>query len=540
MLDLDGDGVELTSLNGSNAYFDLDGDGFATRTSWLKGDDGFLAIDLNRDGKINDISELFGSPTRTGYEELGDLDSNYDGIIDANDERFADLLIWKDANGDGTSQANELSSLSAIGIKDISLAHENIAPSGDADGQIARRGSFTWANGTQGIAETSGIAADVLFTSSPTFTRYVGNVPIDQAVLAVSNIKGYGQMPDLHIAMSRDPALKNYVLSLLAAPTAQSLLSGFETLLIKWAGVEGISINQIDPNHRLNVNPATGKVEFRNAGESFTLEQLGVLKQYAGMSALLLGDGQWFDNGKPVSTGDYYREAFNQLSRNLLVKFAVTSGLISDSLLKFRYDPATDLLSINQPISTENFRQAWLAIAGNPDNVDVVNNNLLVIAALLEIDPSFRADSIAAMDLFTTSNPNSEVLSLVFENPVFGYLNIDLVLGNSNKNIIYGDNSSNVILGLGDNDSLYGGAGEDKLLGGDGDDTLYGDQGNDILSGEAGNDSLIGGDGNDVLDGGVGSDTLIGGAGNDVFVFRKGSGNDTVFAYDTSVNRVDT
>ncbi|WP_200882981.1 hypothetical protein, partial [Cellvibrio mixtus] len=66
------------------------------------------------------------------------------------------------------------------------------------------------------------------------------------------------------------------------------------------------------------------------------------------------------------------------------------------------------------------------------------------------------------------------------------------------------------------------------------------DGGNDVLFGEAGNDSLSGGDGDDLLDGGVGNDTLNGGAGNDVFVFRKGSGNDTVFAYDTSVNRVDT
>jgi hypothetical protein len=35
VLDLDGDGVELTALEGSAAFFDLDGDGFAEQTGWV-------------------------------------------------------------------------------------------------------------------------------------------------------------------------------------------------------------------------------------------------------------------------------------------------------------------------------------------------------------------------------------------------------------------------------------------------------------------------------------------------------------------------
>ena len=50
--------------------------------------------------------------------------------------------------------------------------------------------------------ETSGIAADVLFTASATYTRYAGEVQIDPEVLALGNIKGYVQLPDLNIAMS--------------------------------------------------------------------------------------------------------------------------------------------------------------------------------------------------------------------------------------------------------------------------------------------------------------------------------------------------
>jgi Ca2+-binding RTX toxin-like protein len=66
---------------------------------------------------------------------------------------------------------------------------------------------------------------------------------------------------------------------------------------------------------------------------------------------------------------------------------------------------------------------------------------------------------------------------------------------------------------------LNGDAGNDTLEGGNGFDLLNGGDGDDRLEGNAGNDTLDGGAGNDVLRGGLGADT---------FVFRVGSGNDTV------------
>ncbi|TDQ52352.1 M48 family metallopeptidase [Phaeovulum veldkampii] len=71
VIDLDGDGVELVSRANSNAYFDLDGDGFAEQTGWVKPDDGLLAVDRNGNGSIDDISELFGSAI--GQEVQGSM-----------------------------------------------------------------------------------------------------------------------------------------------------------------------------------------------------------------------------------------------------------------------------------------------------------------------------------------------------------------------------------------------------------------------------------------------------------------------------------
>ena len=70
-------------------------------------------------------------------------------------------------------------------------------------------------------------------------------------------------------------------------------------------------------------------------------------------------------------------------------------------------------------------------------------------------------------------------------------------------------------------------------------DTLYGGAGNDNLQGQAGDDTLSGGTGNDTLDGGAGNDTLDGGTGNDTYLFGRGSGKDTISAYETTVGKLD-
>ena len=60
VLDLDGDGVETTSVE-NGTHFDHDGNDFAEKSGWVGSDDGLLVRDINGNGVIDDGTELFGN-----------------------------------------------------------------------------------------------------------------------------------------------------------------------------------------------------------------------------------------------------------------------------------------------------------------------------------------------------------------------------------------------------------------------------------------------------------------------------------------------
>ncbi len=217
VLDLDGDGLELTGLSSVSPRFDLDGDNFAEATGWVASDDGLLVRDLDGNGTIDDVSELFGSPTTSGFSELALLDSNGDGVISAADASFAQLQIWQDANQDGISQAGELSSVSALGIASISLTSQAPAQSTNAGNVIAADGSFTRTDGS------SGSLSDVNFRIDNFLTSYLGDSTVSAAAAAEANVKGRGELADLAIAMTQDATLLQTVQTVMPTLTTPDL-----------------------------------------------------------------------------------------------------------------------------------------------------------------------------------------------------------------------------------------------------------------------------------------------------------------------------
>lgn len=97
MINLD---TNVGSVSDQKFFFDLDSDGKEEEISFAGKGSGFLALDKNGDGVINDGSELFGTKSGDGFADLGAYDEDGNGWIDENDSIFSKLKVWtKDENG---------------------------------------------------------------------------------------------------------------------------------------------------------------------------------------------------------------------------------------------------------------------------------------------------------------------------------------------------------------------------------------------------------------------------------------------------------
>ena len=74
-----------------------------------------------------------------------------------------------------------------------------------AGNQVTATGSFTRGD------NSTGAIADVVFTVDPFHTRYLGDSSVSEAAAERANLKGYGTLTDLHVAMTLDPDLIDVV-----------------------------------------------------------------------------------------------------------------------------------------------------------------------------------------------------------------------------------------------------------------------------------------------------------------------------------------
>jgi hypothetical protein len=202
VLDLDGDGVSLIYRDKSRVRFDMNGDGALDKSGWISRRDGFLVVDRNGNGLIDDGSELSllaEDPTaRSSLDALATFDSNSDRVVDANDARFGELRIWIDANGNGVTDTGELKTLAEAGIAAVSLdAHFVTSSAKLGNNMVLSTATFTRTNGLVGTLGNVALAFEP--GAKPVVVALPGNViepivlPIDPqdpaAVTGASSVK---------------------------------------------------------------------------------------------------------------------------------------------------------------------------------------------------------------------------------------------------------------------------------------------------------------------------------------------------------------
>lgn len=485
-LDLDGDGVETTSL-ADGAWFDHANDGFAERSAWLSRDDGLLVRDLDGNGTIDSGAELFGSETKlangqkaaNGFDALKEMDSNNDGVVDASDGAFGTLRVWKDSDGDGYTDTGELFSMADAGVKAINVGYTN-SSSIDANGNEHRQiGSFTTTTGITRAAE------DIWFQVNRTQSIATNWLDVPADIAALPDATGYGKVHDLHQAMASDTtgSLKAAVIQFTQAASVEERESLLQTIIYKWAGVENI-----DPGSR-----AATMIYGNAIGDARKLEALEEFMGDEWYGVWCWGTKDPNPHGKAAPV---LLEAYAQLSE------LIYGRLASGSFLK----PLYDKINYTWDEATQALKCDLSEVA-----VDIslaINANRSAGKELL----SEFVRSLNGMDL----QGSMDLASFV---SVLAPLGVDVTaivdrafakVGTEYSDYLVGTSGTDVLQGLAGNDVLIGDTGDDVLDGGNGDDTLYGNAGADYLAGGRGNDQLYGG------------------TGIDKYYFGRGDGQDTI------------
>lgn len=477
VLDLDGDGVE-TLLIDERTYFDHAGDGFAESTGWFGADDGLLVRDLDGNGRIDSGRELFGSETRlangskaaNGFAALKELDSNKDGVINAQDAAFSELRIWKDADGNGYTEAGELLTLEEAGVRSINVAYSNsnfVDGQGNAHKQV---GSYTTTDG-----ETRD-ASDVWFKSDVLYSVPTHSVEVPEDIADLPDAQGYGKVRDLHQAMAMDASgqLKALVIAFTQSSTVENRKALVRQIIYRWTGVQ-----DINPTSR--TSSGWGNI----IGDSRKIE---ALEEFMGE--------EWRQIIWGTNPGPDASRALNQAYGQ--IEAYVYAQLMAESHLKplfeqitYRWDedlngPLGDLSaaahSLVMQIQTD--RAAGLIILG--DFLD----SLVVMG---------KIDGLDVADFKAMLQPLGADVAQIMDVALKDWIASNLPTYHAD--LLRGTQFGDVLQGLGGNDFLLG-------LGGD--------------------DTLMGGDGDDVLDGGAGNDELRGGIGSDTYRFGQGYGHDTI------------
>lgn len=523
VFDLDASGtIDLVSI-ASGVHFDFWGDGFAEKVGWAAPTDGMLAIDLDDSGAIDSGAELFGSEyplsfilesnwtqflnEENGFAKLAKYDlvangGNNDGAITSADAVWSDLVMWQDANSDGVSQSGELLTLSSFGItsidvSDYELENFNGLSSGTPFSRIIQGNTVTH-TGTFTMNGVEREVVDVWFDSDLTNTFYTGAYTVDPITWVLPNVRGYGMVANLDIAMNLNEDLLGDVTDFVTGRSFEDLFddasADVEGIMLAWAGLDASDLPDFD---------------YSKHGMFESMKEYWFLRKFMGQDND--GLGTWFDQSPYLPGVDEGTSAILQAYSNVLNSFSARILFQSGGWALFEdgvsYNAYTDEFEGTFALSQDAVDDLEVAAGTSGDAEDYWRSVALFIEntmGLSELSGTELGWLNDAVDDSTSGALDwSDIVATLSVNTVLGTSGADTLYGTDYDDFVTGDNSLTSSTDTG-NDILYGGAGNDHLYGGQSSssntaDTLSGGLGDDILQGGRGNDTYIYDYGHDVI-----------------------------------------
>ena len=151
--------TDVAALSDQTLYFDIDSDGELDEIAGLGAGSGYLALDRNGDGIVNDGSELFGTASGNGFADLAEFDEDGNGWIDENDAVWEKLKIWaKDENGKDVLYRLADKNVGAICLQNVATDFTQKSEDSQTLGAIRKSGVFLYENGNVGTVQHVDVA----------------------------------------------------------------------------------------------------------------------------------------------------------------------------------------------------------------------------------------------------------------------------------------------------------------------------------------------------------------------------------------------
>lgn len=560
VIDIGNDGVEYVDVTQSGILFDIDNDGFKENVAWIGPRDGFLALDRNGNGLVDDASELFSNDyavsrpgTERGPQSLASLDTNGDRVLDLQDADFANLRIWVDGDQDGEVDFGEMQALWRFGIARIDLDGEAGRGVVDADWLFTRPMLYQRGASSQ--------IYDIVFDFDPTGVRIVdtqdgygiqvegSSIQIDQATKFVTDVDGDGTL-----AGGDGDDLLNARIGNVQTVTGGA---GDDAIVVNASQLQGVTPIFIDGGAGVDLLSIQG-------GEGAAVDLLA-----KNLEAVLGSDGNDLLFSTETRTGP---DAIN---------VSLVGGKGEDRLIggggADRLDGGED--------------NDWLYGGAGNDWLDGGSGYDLLFGGdgddVMIAETRDSGTDLVNSPIFIDGGAGFDLLQLIGQDDVTADLSrirVEALISGAGNDTIWASGEINVSISGGDGDDTLSGAdGNDTLEGGYGKDTLYGGIGNDLIAidatdlgietegdtpdqtnilagagfdrltvqgevgvkfnltaagfematgglgndhlyatgsesvliyGDWGNDTIAGAGGDDLLNGGAGNDTLIGGGGS--------------------------